>query len=153
MAGTTGAILTCPLEVVKTRFQACPNPHSISSLNNNHSKRPISIQTNSIRSLHSKHYNLNHPHSYSLTNSNSSSVSSANKLYSNILFRHSHGATTSAANSLIANDLNFNLNNFNKNQSNNNLEFTVKNQKNTNFNTYRFGRNILYTIKYLIFFP
>lgn len=81
IAGTTGAILTCPLEVVKTRLQA--NMH----LNPAH---PPSFPRATALNNHNNVYNAtSHSKNQKLTNNNSKLTTRLN-CYSNILLRNNH---------------------------------------------------------------
>ena len=79
MAGTTGAIITCPLEVVKTRFQA--NLTGTNSTNGSYGRNSLN----------------NHNNVYNATSSNktqkltnNSKLTTRLNCYSNILLRNNH---------------------------------------------------------------
>jgi hypothetical protein len=76
VAGTTGAVLTCPLEVVKTRLQASPCAVSNSS-----------GQKKTTLNNHNNAYNATHKNNQ-LTNK--SKLVTRLNCYSNILLRNNH---------------------------------------------------------------
>lgn len=120
LAGTTGAILTCPLEVVKTRFQAS----QINSCN--------------IYAAKSNNYQSTLPNKTS-SKLNNLAKNSPSKLfcYPNIMLRNNHGATTEIS---FGTHLNHTFNNHNSQSTH--IEYNSSSYK-----RFRLGRNIYFCFK------
>lgn len=131
VAGTTGAILTSPLEVVKIRFQA--NQKSYKKIISTSGKQPLSLCDKASR-IHS---------SSSQFGNNASTF----KSYSNILLRSNHGGTSG----LLTHGLSLSeLNQHHNHHPNANGNFdAVKNYygRNKTKTKFRIGKNILLQLK------
>lgn len=97
LAGTTGAVLTCPLEVVKTRLQA------------NQSSCKTRSGVGGGGSVSSDRFNSTPKSHQNLTNRSSRLTTSLNS-YTNILLRNNHlsHSTSACGNQLMASNL-FNI--------------------------------------------
>lgn len=165
MAGTTGTILTCPLEVVKTRFQASQYKTNLynTNYNPNNCKHFVSLNYCKIaKSLlfsaqTKENQTLNTNQRFygatpKLTNSTSCNVNVQNTCANFLLRNNSHlthmSHGTHGSNGVIANSFSFELNH-NHTISNNRQNFLLNAEAMTATRP-RVGSLILLSFRYLI---